>query len=111
MVWLWARSLMGLALSRPLVGWSVGRSVPAQFFEAQPGLAGHLLEPGDGLELVAGHRLLGQAEELRHVLVGPPLDDQELEAAESVVIAAGQPLAHELPEGLAEQPLLGLAAL
>src|SRR6516165_1540551 len=85
---------------------SVTFSTLTELVEAQPGAAGHFLEPADCLELVAGHRLLGQVEELRHVLVGPPLDDQQLEAAEPVVVAAGEPFADELPQGLGEQAFL-----
>ena len=40
------------------------RSTSAQLFEGQPGAAGHLLEPGDRLELVAGHGLLGQIQDI-----------------------------------------------
>ena len=94
-----------LPVHRPHVG------QPPQLVEAQPGAAGHLLEPGDRLELVAGHGLLGDVEVLGHVLVGPALDDQELQAAEPVVVAARQPFADELAHGLGQEPLLGLAPL
>src|SRR5204863_3995377 len=97
-------------LDRVLADWLAG-SHPAQLVEAQAGASGHLLEPADGLELVAGDRLLGQVEVLGHVLVGPSLDDQELEAAEAVVIGPCQPLADELAQGLGQKPFLGLAAL
>src|SRR5947207_11373901 len=85
-------------------------SPPAELVEAQAGAPGHLLEPADGLELVAGHRLLGQVEVLGHVLVRPPLDDQELEAAEAVEVGPRQPLADELAQSLAQELRLVLTA-
>src|SRR5271157_5191444 len=86
-------------------------SISCQLVEAQACTAGHLLEPGDSLELAAGHGLLGDIQEPGDILIGPALDDQQLQAADAVVIFPRQPFANELAHGFAEQLLLGLAAL
>ena len=59
------------------------------------------------MKLVSGDRLLGDSQVFGDVFIGPALDDQKLDAAESVELAAIDPIADESAEGFGEHAFLG----